>query len=216
MLRRLKDELHKQRGVNAELQSELKMYRSSSPTDGSMRSRSVNGRGTPLSTEDSTTLSDAQRQNQRLISENSDLSRRLEALQRELEQLRDQLAATRRDADARLSHMEELEDEIRRLEKDLEKARSAGDGAVVERLTKQNESLQRENEELTHRVGLLLEVDHATYGRARPISGVSFRRVSGSSDEHDLDDWRPTDRPLSDYDDDLDHPPFVEPTRSRS
>ncbi|KZV91323.1 hypothetical protein EXIGLDRAFT_615741 [Exidia glandulosa HHB12029] len=218
MLRRLKDELHKQRGVNTDLQNELKMYRAASPTDGSMRSgsRSVNGRGTPLSTEDSVTLSDAQRQNQRLISENADLSRRLETLQRDLEQLRDQLAATQRDADARLSHMEELEDEIRKLERDLEQARNAGDAAVVERLHKQNEALQRENEELTHRVGLLLEVDHATYGRARPISGVSFRRVSGSSDEHDLDDWRPTDRPLSDFDDDLDHPPFVEPTRSRS
>ncbi|EJD51777.1 hypothetical protein AURDEDRAFT_111391 [Auricularia subglabra TFB-10046 SS5] len=216
MLRRLKDELHKQRGVNAELQNELKAYRSSSPTEGSMRSRSVNGRGTPLSAEDTVTLSDAQRQNQRLISENQDLSRRLENLQRELEKLRDDLAATRRDADARLSQMEELEDEIRRLETALEKARSAGDAATLDRLTKQNEALQRENEELTHRVGLLLEVDHATYGRARPISGVSFRRVSGSSDEHDLDDWRPQDRHLSDYDDDLDHQFAEHATNTRS
>ncbi|KAH7106738.1 hypothetical protein BKA62DRAFT_214496 [Auriculariales sp. MPI-PUGE-AT-0066] len=200
MLRRLKDELHKQRDINTELKTELKQFRATSP-DPNVRSRSVNGRGTPLGSEEA---SDVQRHNQRLLSENSDLSRRLETLQRELEEGRDRLAASQRDANTRLDQMQELEDEIRKLEDQLDRARNAGGSAALDRLTKQNETLQRENEELTHRVGLLLEVDHATYGGQRPVSGVSFRRVSTSSDDHDMDDWRPSDRRLSTYDDELD------------
>ena len=213
MLGRLKDELHKQRDINADLKTELRQFRASSPTESTTNGRrSVNGRGTPVLSEDATNV---QRHNQRLISENSDLSRRLETLQRDLEDGRDQLAASQRDANSRLGQMQELEDEIRKLEEQLDRSRTAGDAAAVDRLTKQNEALQRENEELTHRVGLLLEVDHATYGRNRPESGVSFRRVSTSSDDHDLDDWRPSDRRVSVYDDDIDRQ-FAAHASSRS
>jgi chromosome segregation ATPase len=209
MVRRLKDELAKQRSVNATLQTDLDQARSASPSETGSRIRPINGRNTPISSDEQDSLrgqlADAQRQSQRLSAENQDLQRKVEGLQRDLEHLREQLASTQREAEARLSHVEELENDIERLESSLEMLRSGSDDMLVERLTNETMQLKRENEELSHKVGLLLEVDHATNGRARPISGVSLveRRTSNTSSEngfhHDSDDWRPSglDRPLS-------------------
>ena len=117
-MRRMKDEVNRQKSLNANLQSELET-RGGPGSENNSRLRGVNGRNTPLS-EDGldlrVQLSDAQRQNQRLTSENRDLRRRMESLEQEIENLRNNLVASQREADERLSHVEDLEQVIERLE----------------------------------------------------------------------------------------------------
>ena len=106
-MRRMKDEVNRQKSLNANLQSELEP-RGGPGSENKSRLRGVNGRNTPLS-EDGldlrVQLSDAQRQNQRLTSENRDLRRRMESLEQEIENLRNNLVASQREADERLSHV---------------------------------------------------------------------------------------------------------------
>jgi chromosome segregation ATPase len=226
MMRRIKDELTKQKNQNTALQAELDAARSgvASPTPGaSSRLRGINGRGTP-SSEDGhgshdpamrSQLIDAQRQAQRVASENRELRGRLNELEKEVERLKDHLVSTQRESDDRLTRVEDLEQEIERLQSSLVVARGGHDETLLEQLTSENLALKRENEELSHKIGLLLEVE-PSYGRDRPVSGVSDRRASTSSSENamafeslsnELDDWQrqlassmSSRRPLSDYD----------------
>ena len=189
MMRRMKEELGKQKSLNSSLQTELDAARSSSSTEPGTRTRGVNGRNTPVSEDDvvRSQLGDAQRQNHRLTSENRDLRRRVESLEQDLENLRSRLTDSQREADDRLSHMEQLEQEIERLESSLTLARSGGDGATLAQLIKENDELKRENEQLSQRVDLLLlELNQQEFGRDRPVSGISSRRRSASSSENAL------------------------------
>ncbi|KAG7450113.1 uncharacterized protein BT62DRAFT_961698 [Guyanagaster necrorhizus] len=226
MMRRMKDELTKQKNMNTTLQSEFDAIRSGrSPID--PRLRGVNGRSTPSdegSDQMRTQLVEAQRQLQRLHSENRDLRTRLESMERELEVLRDNLVASRRESDDRLVQTEELQHEVDRLKSSLVIARGGNQETLLEKLSNENVTLRRDNEQLTHKIGLLLEVDQPTFGQGRPMSGVSARRTSTSSSENalafehlssELDDWQrqlassmSTRRPLSGFD--------SEPERTRS
>ncbi|EJD03699.1 uncharacterized protein FOMMEDRAFT_105816 [Fomitiporia mediterranea MF3/22] len=221
MMRRMKDEVNKQKSLNASLVSELEA-RGGSSSEVLARVRGVNGRNTPLSDDgyDSlrVQLGDAQRQNQRLTSENKDLRRRMESLEQEIENLRTNLVASQREADERLSHVEDLEQDIERLESALAVARGGHDESALERLALENATLKRENEQLSQKIDLLLEDDQSAFGgRERPISEISERRASNSSAENDLafqhlsnelDDWQrqlassmSARRPLSDLED---------------
>lgn len=187
LLRRMKEEVSKQKDLIAYLQAELDLARGGTSSEAGPRTRGINGRDTPLSEDmhdgNRVQLADAQRQNHRLTSENKDLRRRIEALEKELENLRTNLVASQRVADERLNQVEDLEQEIGRLE----------------RLAAENSALKRENEQLSERIGLLLDTDQTPFGRDRPISEISERRLSGSSNENDLaferlsngfDDWQ--------------------------
>jgi hypothetical protein len=219
MMRRIKDELNKQKAQNATLQSELDAARGVSSPNGS-RIRAVNGRGTPSSEDGNdpavrAQLIEAQRQAQRVVSENRDLRNRLDTLEKDLEDVKDNLMASQRESDDRLNRVEDLEQEIDRLQSSLVVARGGNDESLLEQLTSENLILKRENEELSHKIGLLLEAE-PDYGRDRPISGVSERRASVSSSENamayddfstELDGWQrqvasslSTRRPTSDYD----------------
>lgn len=201
MMRKMKDELNKQKVLNQSMQSELD--RSSSTEPGS-RIR-VNGRGTP-SSDDShgndilrNQLTDATRQVQRLNSDNKDLRSRIESLESDIADMRETLISTQRESDDRLSRIEELEQEVERLEKSLVIARGGHDETLLEKLSNENTTLKHDNEQLQHKIGLLLEVDQPSFGQGRPISGISDRPLSTSSSENamafenlssELDDWQ--------------------------
>ncbi|KDR85383.1 hypothetical protein GALMADRAFT_1324087 [Galerina marginata CBS 339.88] len=222
MMHRMREELNKQRKSNTVLQADLDATRAGKPVD--PRVRNINGRSTP-STEDEGTRShlvDAQRQVQRLTSENKELRLRLENLEKELELLRDNLLASQQEADDRFSQVEELQLDIERLQQSLVIARGGPDETLLEKLHTENTTLRRENDQLSHKIGLLLEVDQPSFGR-RPMSN----RMSTSSSENalafehlssELDDWQrqlassmSNRRPLSDFDE----KPVV-PDRTRS
>jgi len=222
MMRRMKDELSKQKAQNSTLRAELDGNKgtSNSNSDPNSRTRQANGRSTPSSDDGNdqvrVQLADAQRQNQRLTSDNRDLRRRIESLEQDVENLRNNLVASQREVDERLSHVEDLEQEIERLEASLTIARGGHDTSALERLATENASLKRENEQLSQKIDLLLEDDQSAFGRDRPISGVSERRASHSSSENalafenlssELDDWRgqlvSSRRPMSDVEDRL-------------
>ncbi|KAF7320266.1 Cell polarity protein [Mycena kentingensis (nom. inval.)] len=196
MMRRMRDELTKQKTANVSLQADLDAAR------GVKAPKLLNGRSTPSSDDGNDTvlrgqLVDAQRQVQRLGSENKELRGRLEGLEKDLEALRDNLLASQRESDDRLIEVEDLQHQVERLQSSLVVARGGHDETLLEKLSSENATLRRENEQLSHKIGLLLEVDQPAFGR-RPISGASARRISNSSSENalafehlssELDDW---------------------------
>ena len=196
MMRKMKEELTKQKTHNSSLQSELETLRG---TPGAR----LNGRSTPSSSDDITDglrlqLLESQRQVQRSSGENKDLRGRVESMERDLENMRDNLVASQRESDERLSRIEELEQDVERLQNSLVIARGSHDESFLEKISSENTRLKRENEQLSHKIGLLLEVDQPTFG-GRPISGVSEGRASTSSSENamafehlssELDDWQ--------------------------
>jgi N-acetylneuraminic acid mutarotase len=212
MMRRMKEELTKQKNSNTTLQAELDAARGG-------KSR-VNGRATPSSDDGSEAMRaqviEAQRQLQRTQTENTELHARLDSLESELQNLRDNLVASQRESDDRLGENEQLQLEIERLQSSLMIARGGREESLLEKLSNENTTLRRENEQLSHKIGLLLEVDQP-FGQGRPMSGISARRASASSSENalafehlssELDDWQrqlaassmSNRRPLSDFD----------------
>ncbi|KAJ6574924.1 hypothetical protein B0H19DRAFT_933668 [Mycena capillaripes] len=226
MMRRMRDELTKQKNTNVSLQADLDAARGvKTPQDRKL----LNGRSTPSSDDGNDAvlrgqLVDAQRQVQRLNNENKELRLRLDNLEKDLEMLRDNLLASQRESDDRLIQVEDLQHEVERLQSSLVIARGGHEETLLEKLSNENTTLRRENEQLSHKIGLLLEVDQPSFGQGRPLSGVSARRVSNSSSENalafehlssELDSWQrqlassmSDRRPLSDFD--------SEPERARS
>jgi len=192
----MREELTKQKNSNTTLQLELDAARAGKPR--------VNGRATPSSDDGQeimrTQVIETQRQLQRTQAENSELHSRLDSLENELESLRDNLVASQRESDDRLTQAEDLQLEVERLQSSLVIARAGGsEETLLEKLSNENTTLRRENEQLSHKIGLLLEVDQPTFGQGRPISGISARRASASSSENalafehlssELDDWQ--------------------------
>lgn len=165
MLRKMKHELSKQKGLNASLQSELEGVRSGS--EAGSRVRPLNGRVTPMSDDGQESalraqLVEAQRQTQRLTVENQELHRRIELLQGDLERLRQELDNVRHDS-----------------------GHSRGVGSTSDQLHRENESLRHQNEQLHQRIALLLDV------KEDPNSMSSNLRASDSSLSPDasMDDW---------------------------
>ena len=183
MLRRMKDELSKAKSVNQDLQAEIIALRGGSPAS---KVRGLNGRNTPGSDDGIDILrgqlGDLQRQNQRLTQDNANLHRKLENNQDETERVRESMMEAQREADDRLIIVQDLEGEIERLRASLTAARGGHHESYLEQLSSENASLKRENEQLSHKIGLLLEVDQTDFGRLRPISGVSEQHGSSSED----------------------------------
>ena len=127
-MRKMKDELSKQKTLNQSMQAEMDR---GSP---SMRLRGLNGRGTPSSDDSNeflrNQLQDAQRQVQRLNSDNKDLRSRIDTLEQDLEHMRDNVIASQRESDERLSRIEELEQDVERLQKSLVIARGGHDESL--------------------------------------------------------------------------------------
>jgi chromosome segregation ATPase len=196
MLKKMKDELAKQKGLNASLQSELEGVRSGS--EGGSRVRPPNGRVTPLSDDGQesalrTQLIEAQRQTQRLTAENQDLHRRLELLQGDLDRLKRELENLQHEANSRLSRIEMLEDENERLESSLAMSRPGGQNAHVEQMQREITKLRRENEQLSQRIELLLDVEqhpgsHSPNLRASDSS--MDPNINMDSISNQLDDWQ--------------------------
>ncbi|TBU34681.1 hypothetical protein BD311DRAFT_746594 [Dichomitus squalens] len=196
-MRKMKDELTKQKTLNQSMQAEMER---GSP---SMRLRGLNGRGTPSSDDSNeflrNQLQDAQRQVQRLNNDNKDLRNRIDSLEQDLEHMRDNVIQSQRESDERLSRIEELEQDVERLQNSLVIARGGHDETLLEQLSNENTNLKRENDQLSHKIELLLAVDQPSFGHGRPMSGISERRASTSSSENamafehlssELDDWQ--------------------------
>lgn len=201
MMRKIKDELTKQKAANATLQAELDSARGRSSTEPGSRAR-VNGRTTP--SDDShdlrAQLVEAQQHSQRLSTENGELRQRIEVLEKDLVAMRESLIISQRESDDRYSHVEELEHEVERLNATLAIYRKGSDENAVEQLTMENTNLKRENEQLSHKIHLLLEVDQPPFNRPSSMSSSeNFEHLS-----NELDDWQrhlassmSTRRPLS-------------------
>ncbi|KAG8784382.1 Negative regulator of mitotic exit [Serendipita sp. 405] len=212
MLKKMKEELSKQKGLNASLQAELEGFRSGS--EGGSRVRPPNGRATPLSDEGQETglrpqLIESQRQTQRLAAENADLHRRLEQLQGDVGRLRSGLDNMQHESDERMNRIEQLEDENTHLEESLNAARGGKSDSVAEQLHRDNMALRRENDQLSQRIELLLDVkrhpdSQSPNLRASDASMDANMNVDSMSSQ--LDDWQrrynanSANRPVSDYD----------------
>lgn len=96
MMRKMRDELSKQKIVNTQLQTDLDAARGG--RGGDSRSRSVNGRNTPSADEEALRgqFVESQRLAQRLHAENKELRLRIDNLGKDLEVLRDNLVASQR------------------------------------------------------------------------------------------------------------------------
>ena len=187
----MKDELTKQKSLNTSLLTEVDSLRGSSGGAESSSRMRANGRATPLSEDGRSSeslrsqLIDMQRQSQRAVSDNKDLRLRIESLEKDLGTMRNNLVAAQREADERLSRIEELEQEVEQQRSALVIARGGHDETLLERLSNENNALKRENEQLSHKIGLLLEDDEPAFGRDRRASNISVsdRPVSTASSE---------------------------------
>ncbi|EGO04494.1 hypothetical protein SERLA73DRAFT_82409 [Serpula lacrymans var. lacrymans S7.3] len=216
MMRKMKDELTKQKTTNANLQTELDAGRGRSSTEPGSRTRGFNGHNTPPDDNHDllrNQLIEAQRQAHRHGNEGRELRLRVESLEKELETMKDNLLLAQRESDDRLVRVEELEHDVERLSNALVIARGGSDETMLEKLSNENANIKRENEQLSHKIHLLLEVDPSNY---RPLSGISGRPPSTSSSENakafedlssELDGWQRqlassmnSRRPMSDFD----------------
>jgi len=215
MMRRMKDEVTKTKTAYAALQAEVDAGRGRSSTE---PRRGVNGRSTP--SDDSHDhirgqLIDAQKQNQRLINDNKDLRQRIEMLEKDLDIMKDNFVISQREFDERQTRVEELELEMEGLNATLAVYREGSGTNSLEQLTVDNTNLKRENEELSHKIHLLLEVDQPLKRPSSMSSSENFEHLS-----NELDGWQRqlassfgARRPLSGFES---QPLGHERTRSRS
>ncbi|KAL1951460.1 hypothetical protein VTO73DRAFT_609 [Trametes versicolor] len=196
-MRKMKEELTKQKNLNTSMQAEIER---GSP---STRLRGLNGRGTPSSDDGSEVLrnqlQDAQRQVTRLNNDNKELRNRIDTLEQDLAHMRETFISVQRESDERMTHIRELEQDVERVQNALVVARGGQDESILEQLSNENTTLKRENDQLSHKIELLLAVDQSNFGAGRPVSGFSERRASTSSSENamafehlssELDDWQ--------------------------
>ncbi|KAG6890737.1 hypothetical protein C0992_013120 [Termitomyces sp. T32_za158] len=221
MMRKMKDEMEKSKALATNLQAQLD-GRDKSP-DGAAR---VNGRTVSPAQEEAlrAKLAESSKQATRLQTENKDLRQRLDSLEKEFEALRENLVASERQSEDRFSQIEELQHEVERLQSSLVVARGGHEETMLEKLSNENAALRRDNDELSHKIDILLNEPPSF--RPGRLSGASAVRASTSSSENaiafenlsnELDDWQrqlassmSLRRPLSDFE----STPVTERTRS--
>lgn len=202
----MKDEVTRTKTAYAALQAEVDAGRGRSSTE----PRRVNGRSTPSDDGQDhlrSQLMDAQKQNQRLINDNKDLRQRMEMLEKDLDIMKDSFVISQREFDERQTRVEELELEIERLNATLAVYREGSDASLLEQLNVENTNLKRENEELSHKIHILLEVDQPLKRPSSMSSSENFEHLSNELDglQRQLASSFGTRRPLSDFESTLGH-----------
>jgi hypothetical protein len=138
-------------------------------------------------------------------------------MQNDLQVCQDRLYAAEQLSEDRLGRVDDLQHELDRVQESLRLAKGGSDEeSQLEKLSSENSTLRRENEDLSRKIDLLISDEqlNRSYGR-RPMSGITGRPMSTSSSENaiafenlstELDDWQRqlassmnNRRPLSDF-----------------
>lgn len=128
---------------------------------------------------------ESSRQYQKLTQQHSDLQKRFEALQEEMSALRDVNAGREREVDIMRRRLTDSDGQIRELRTELERINSGN----WDELEQENAELRAENENLTHRIGILLDVDdqHSQEDDDRSMRDSQQHRRSQSGGDSTLD-----------------------------
>lgn len=184
----MKDELNRQREKNTGLQASLDALQGTNSAEAGSRTRAAgsSGRATPTFDVEST------RQYQKLSTQHGDLQKRFETLSEEVNALREISAGREREVEITRKRAREAEATTTQLRAELERVQNgvSPDGRSYEDIEQENQDLKSENEVLSSKIGLLLEMNEPGSARPRsfmagsPKTPLHPTRPSGESEDH--------------------------------
>lgn len=169
----MKDELNRQREKNTNLQSTLDALQGTNSAEAGSRTRAAGTTGTSSGRATPTFDVESTRQYQKLSTQHGDLQKRFETLSEEVNALREISAGREREVEITRKRAREAEATTTQLRAELERVQNgvSPDGRSYEDIEQENQDLKSENEVLSSKIGLLLEMNEP--GSARPRSFIA-------------------------------------------
>lgn len=174
---RTKEDLDRQKERNTLLQGQRELNQGPNGIDAGSRTRvATSGRATPT-----TDFVESSRPFQKLSNQHTELQRRFERLEEEMSALREISAGREREVDVTRKRALAAEEESDKLREEIDKLQNdeSPEGRPWEEVLQENADLKQENDVLTSKVGLLLEMNEP--GSARPRSSYFGNNGSSSS-----------------------------------